>query len=326
MLYVVLPEEKTRKVSFYLAMEEFVARNVNDDDCLFYWQVEPSVVFGRNQLIGNEVNLDYCKAHGISFFRRKSGGGCIYADMGNIMFSFVTSGENVGLTFNRYINMMVLMLRRMGVKAAANGRNDIMVDGRKVSGNAFYHIPGRSIVHGTMLYDTDMENMVMSITPAGEKLKSNGVESVRQRVALLKDYMSVGIDGFKESVRRNLCDGEYCLSAQDVAEIEAIERREYLADSFVYGNEPRRTLTRRCRIDGVGTIEAYIEMKGETVRNVSLGGDFFALGDLDELLLARLRNVRLERQALAEALPERLDDVIMNLRKDDFIDMLVGEK
>ena len=147
MLYVTLPEEKTRKASFYLAMEEFVARNVLDDDCLFYWQVEPSVIFGRNQLIGNEVNLEYCKSHAIDIFRRKSGGGCVYADKNNVMFSFITGEENVGLTFNRYINMMVLMLKRMGVNASATGRNDIVVDGRKVSGNAFYHIPGRSIVN-----------------------------------------------------------------------------------------------------------------------------------------------------------------------------------
>ena len=179
-------------------MEEYVARALGGGDYLFYWQVEPSVVFGRNQLIANEVNVDYCRSHGIAMFRRKSGGGCVYADKDNVMFSFVTDGDNVNLTFNRYMNMMVLMLRKMGVDAVATGRNDIMVDGRKVSGNAFYHLPGRSIVHGTMLFDTDMENMVRSITPPGDKLQSNGVDSVRRRVALLKDYVDVGIDGFKQ--------------------------------------------------------------------------------------------------------------------------------
>lgn len=322
MLYITLPEEKIRKVSFYLAMEEFVARNVTADDCLFYWQVEPSVVFGRNQLIDNEVNVDYCRSHGIGMFRRKSGGGCVYADKDNVMFSFITGGDNVGLTFNRYIQMMVLMLRRMGVEATADGRNDILIDGRKVSGTAFYRIPGRNIVHGTMLFDTDMDNMTQSITPPGEKLESNGVDSVRRRVALLKDYINIGIDDFKADIRRTLCDGEYALTPADVVEIERLERDVYLSPDFIYGHEPRHTFTCRRRIDGVGEVEACIEMKGNVIRSVRLNGDFFATGDVDGGLLYCLRNIELTPEAVSQALPDRTEDFIMNLHKADFVSLL----
>ncbi len=325
MLYVALPEEKIRKVSFYLAMEEFVARNVTADDCLFYWQVEPSVVFGRNQLVSNEVNVDYCRSHGIGMFRRKSGGGCVYADNDNVMFSFITGGDNVGLTFNRYMQMMVLMLRRMGVEATADGRNDILIEGRKVSGTAFYHIPGRNIVHGTMLFDTDMDNMTRSITPPGEKLASNGVDSVRRRVALLKDYIDVSIDDFKADIRRTLCDGEHVLTQADVKEIERIEREVYLSPDFIYGNNPRHTLTRRRRIDGVGELEALIDVKGTVIKSVTLNGDFFVTGDVDGGLLACLNNVVLTREAVALALPDHTEDYIMNLRKEDFVDLLCGD-
>ncbi|MBM6674726.1 lipoate--protein ligase [Marseilla massiliensis] len=325
MLYVALPEEKIRKVSFYLAMEEFVARNVTADDCLFYWQVEPSVVFGRNQLVSNEVNVDYCRSHGIGMFRRKSGGGCVYADNDNVMFSFITGGDNVGLTFNRYMQMMVLMLRRMGVEATADGRNDILIEGRKVSGTAFYHIPGRNIVHGTMLFDTDMDNMTRSITPPGEKLASNGVDSVRRRVALLKDYIDVSIDDFKADIRRTLCDGEHVLTQADVEEIERIEREVYLSPDFIYGNNPRHTLTRRRRIDGVGELEALIDVKGTVIKSVTLNGDFFVTGDVDGGLLACLNNVVLTREAVALALPDHTEDYIMNLRKEDFVDLLCGD-
>lgn len=325
MLYVALPEEKIRKVSFYLAMEEFVARNVTADDCLFYWQVEPSVVFGRNQLVSNEVNVDYCRSHGIGMFRRKSGGGCVYADNDNVMFSFITGGDNVGLTFNRYMQMMVLMLRRMGVEATADGRNDILIEGRKVSGTAFYHIPGRNIVHGTMLFDTDMDNMTRSITPPGEKLASNGVDSVRWRVALLKDYIDVSIDDFKADIRRTLCDGEHVLTQADVEEIERIEREVYLSPDFIYGNNPRHTLTRRRRIDGVGELEALIDVKGTVIKSVTLNGDFFVTGDVDGGLLACLNNVVLTREAVALALPDHTEDYIMNLRKEDFVDLLCGD-
>ena len=325
MLYVALPEEKIRKVSFYLAMEEFVARNVTADDCLFYWQVEPSVVFGRNQLVSNEVNVDYCRSHGIGMFRRKSGGGCVYADNDNVMFSFITGGDNVGLTFNRYMQMMVLLLRRMGVEATADGRNDILIEGRKVSGTAFYHIPGRNIVHGTMLFDTDMDNMTRSITPPGEKLASNGVDSVRRRVALLKDYIDVSIDDFKTDIRRTLCDGEHVLTQADVEEIERIEREVYLSPDFIYGNNPRHTLTRRRRIDGVGELEALIDVKGTVIKSVTLNGDFFVTGDVDGGLLACLNNVVLTREAVALALPDHTEDYIMNLRKEDFVDLLCGD-
>lgn len=325
MLYVALPEEKIRKVSFYLAMEEFVARNITADDCLFYWQVEPSVVFGRNQLVSNEVNVDYCRSHGIGMFRRKSGGGCVYADNDNVMFSFITGGDNVGLTFNRYMQMMVLMLRRMGVEATADGRNDILIEGRKVSGTAFYHIPGRNIVHGTMLFDTDMDNMTRSITPPGEKLASNGVDSVRRRVALLKDYIDVSIDDFKADIRRTLCDGEHVLTQADVEEIERIEREVYLSPDFIYGNNPRHTLTRRRRIDGVGELEALIDVKGTVIKSVTLNGDFFVTGDVDGGLLACLNNVVLTREAVALALPDHTEDYIMNLRKEDFVDLLCGD-
>lgn len=325
MLYVALPEEKIRKVSFYLAMEEFVARNVTADDCLFYWQVEPSVVFGRNQLVSNEVNVDYCRSHGIGMFRRKSGGGCVYADNDNVMFSFITGGDNVGLTFNRYMQMMVLMLRRMGVEATADGRNDILIEGRKVSGTAFYHIPGRNIVHGTMLFDTDMDNMTRSITPPGEKLASNGVDSVRRRVALLKDYIDVSIDDFKADIRRTLCDGEHVLTQADVEEIERIEREVYLSPDFIYGNNPRHTLTRRRRIDGVGELEALIDVKGTVIKSVTLNGDFFVTGDVDGGLLACLNNVVLTREAVALALPDHTEDYIMNLRKEDFVDLLCDD-
>ena len=225
MKYIALPPIGVQRLSFYLAMEEYVARHLQEEgDCFFMWQVEPSVIFGRNQLIENEVNMDYCRAHHIQTYRRKSGGGCVYADMSNIMFSYITHDENVNFTFNRYINMVVLVLQQLGVNASTSGRNDVMIGNRKVSGNAFYHIPGRSIVHGTMLYDTNMQNMVGSITPTGKKLLSKGISSVRQRIALLKDYIPQSLEEFKTFVRQRLCQDERLLDLHDVESIREIEK------------------------------------------------------------------------------------------------------
>ena len=322
MKHVALPVEKVRRLSFYLAMEEYVARRIDEQDLFFMWQVEPSVIFGRNQLIENEVNLKFCRERGIKTYRRKSGGGCVYADMNNVMFSYITKDEAVGFTFNRYINMVVLVLQNLGVDAKASGRNDVMIGDRKVSGNAFYHIPGRSIVHGTMLYDTDMVNMVGAITPTDEKLLSKGVASVRQRIALLKDYINLDIEQFKTFVRNNLCQGEIVLNEEDIRGIEEIEK-DYLTDEFIYGNNPKYTIVRKRRIETVGDFEVRIEMKNGEIKGMVMLGDYFIVGDIDDTILRPLKGVRLEREALERALPEQLDTAILNLRKADFIDLLL---
>lgn len=323
MTYVSLPNTDTRRLSFYLAMEEFVARHTTIDEAFFMWQVTPSVIFGRNQLIDNEVNIDYCRQNDIQMFRRKSGGGCVYADLSNVMFSYITDDENITLTFNRYVNMVALTLCRMGIDAKATGRNDILIDGRKVSGNAFYHIPGRSIVHGTMLYDTDMRNMVAAITPSDEKLVSKGIQSVRQHIALLKDYTEMTLEEFKRFVKKNLCNEETTLSNEDIRQIETIEQ-EYLTDQFIYGRNPRYTIIRKGRIEGVGEIEVQLELKNNIIKGINTLGDYFITGDIDGAILKPLRNTPFDEAHIAAALPDRLDDTVMNLKKEEFIKLLLN--
>ncbi len=233
MKYVALPFQEPRRLSFYLAMEEFVARHTDEPDAFFMWQVEPSVIFGRNQVLENEVNVAYCREHGISLYRRKSGGGCVYADMDNLMLSFVTSEENVNFAFNRFVNMVLLVLRKLGIAATGTSHNDIMIGDRKVCGTACYHLEGRSIVHSTMLFDTNMEHMLHAITPSREKLEKKGIESVRQRITLLKDYTALdSVEALKALIRETLCEGERMLTASEVAGIEAIEAT-YLKEEFI---------------------------------------------------------------------------------------------
>ena len=232
MKYITLPFSGVRRLSFYLAMEEFVARRLDEPDCFFMWQVAPSVIFGRNQIVENEVNLDYCREHAISVYRRKSGGGCVYADMDNVMLSFITSEENVGFAFNRFVGMVLLVLRKMGIEATGTTHNDVMIGDRKVCGTACYHLEGRSIVHSTLLYDTNMDHMLHAITPGPEKLEKKGIQSVRQRITLLKDYTSLSLDEVKTLVRDTLCVGELMLSEAQVQEIEKLEET-YLKEDFI---------------------------------------------------------------------------------------------
>lgn len=274
-----------------------MAHHVDAADCFFMWQVEPSVIFGRNQVAEAEVNLDYCRRHGIRTFRRKSGGGCVYADMGNVMMSYVTRGESVGFTYNKYVTTLLLAFRRIGINATASGRNDILVDGGKVSGSAFYQTHGHSIVHGTLLYDTDMDNMTSAITPPSDKLQSKGVGSVRSRITLLKDHTVLSLGQLKDALRRQLCDGSVTLTPADIRSIEAIEA-EYMSANFIFGKNPPYTVARKQRIEGVGTVEARIDLRGNTIRNVCFKGDFLP----GEVPIERLENAL----AGAELTPARL--------------------
>ena len=236
MKYINLPDETQHRLCFYLAMEEYVAqRFVDDDDCFFMWQVEPTVIFGRHQVIENEVNIDYCKENGIQFYRRKSGGGCVYADRNNVMLSYVTRDDNVEKTFARYMALVADALSNiLHIDTVKTQNNDLLIGESKVSGNAIYHIPGKIIAHGTLLYDTVMKNMISAITPSCEKLQKHGVESVRQRITLLKDHTDMPLEEIKSKLRNYVCNSTVTLTEPDVEAIKEIEK-DYLRPEFIFG-------------------------------------------------------------------------------------------
>lgn len=226
---IVLPPAKDRSLVFFLAMEEYVARKI-EGDALFVWRVNPTVIIGRNQDLEAEVNLDCCRENRIEVVRRKSGGGCVYADKGNIMVSYVSGRGDVTEVFGRYLDAVTDCLRSLGLDAEKSGRNDVLVGGRKVSGNAFQMLPDRSIVHGTMLYSVDFDVLETAIRPPVEKLERHGIASVRQRVTNLSDHLDPqridSVEDLEEYMVRYFTDGEVVLTMDDVAEIERI------ADSY----------------------------------------------------------------------------------------------
>ena len=156
----------------------------------------------------------------------------MYADMDNLMLSFITTEENVNFAFNRFVNMVLLVLRKMGIEATGTQHNDIMIGDRKVCGTACYHVGNRSIVHSTMLYDTNMEHMLNAITPGPEKLEKKGIQSVRQRITLLKDYTSLTLEEVKTLIRDILCIGERMLTAYEVETVKRLEQ-SYLREDFI---------------------------------------------------------------------------------------------
>lgn len=222
---IVLPDKNDRSLAFWLAMEEFVAKSV-EEEAFFVWRVAPTVIIGRNQVLEAEVNLDYCRSHGVKVVRRKSGGGCVYADRDNIMISYVSKRGEVAEIFERYLSGLTSCLCSLGLKAEKSGRNDILVEGRKVSGNAFHQLPDRSIVHGTLLYDTDFDALQEAIRPPVEKLQRHGVASVRQRVGNLKEHLAqtsiASVEDLERFIIAYFCDGEMLLPEESVTEIEAL--------------------------------------------------------------------------------------------------------
>lgn len=240
-----------KRLVWYLAAEEYFAKNIQTlqqgfgkgaenakDICglFFTWIVTPTVIFGRHQVMQNEVNVAFCQTNGIAMYRRKSGGGCVYADEGNLMISYISPSSHSEQVFQNYLDRMSDCLRRMGYDAVKSTHNDIMVGEYKVSGNACFALPNATIVHGTMLYDVNFEMLQQSITPSQEKLAKHGVQSVRQRVKNLKNIANAldwqSTQALAQKIKEFWCNQTYIPTEKDLQEIDKIEQ-EYLDPAFI---------------------------------------------------------------------------------------------
>lgn len=328
MKYILLPKPDTiHQLPFYFAIEEYVARHYTDDDYFMGWRVNPTVMLGRNQLIDNEVNTDYCKEHKIDIFRRKSGGGCIYADKGCIQFSYISRAVNANKAFADYMQRMADLLKGLKIDAQLSGRNDILINGTKVSGCAFYQLSNRSVLHNSLLFDTQLDHLSNALTPAKEKLQSKGVASVRQRVTNVSTYTQLDILAFMDYVRQEMCGTEVLeLTEEDMKEVAEIEK-ELSSDDFVYGKNPKYSLVRKHRFEGVGTLEAHIELKNNIIESINMVGDYFLLGDIDHDFLSLLKGCEFTREAVEGRLEDiDLSTIIRGLKLRQFLRLLFGRE
>ena len=328
MKYILLPKPDTiHQLPFYFAVEEYVARHYTNDDYFMGWRVNPTVMLGRNQLIDNEVNTDYCKEHKIDIFRRKSGGGCIYADKGCIQFSYISRAVNANEAFAAYMQRMADLLKGLKIDAQLSGRNDILIDDTKVSGCAFYQLSNRSVLHNSLLFDTQLDHLSNALTPAKEKLQSKGVASVRQRVTNVATYTQLDILNFMVYVRQEMCGKEVIeLTEEDMKGIAEIEK-ELSSDDFVYGKNPKYSLVRKHRFEGIGTLEAHIELKNNIIGSINMVGDYFLLGDIDHDFLSLLKGCEFTREAVEERLDGiDLSTIIRGLKLRQFLRLLFGRE
>jgi len=272
------------------------------EQALLLWQTEPTIVVGRYQNTLAEINLPYVQANGIRVVRRLSGGGAIYSDRGNWMYSFLTEGAG-SIDFRAGVGPVIEALQALGVPVEFGGRNDIILEGRKISGTAQYQRQGRTVHHGTLLFDSNVDHMIAATTVDPQKLESKGIASVRSRVVNLKDYLpQYTVERFRDAMLTQLHRGGsvYTPTEADLARIEAIADEKFRGWENVYGRDPRCTLEKSKRFPG-GRVTLQLSLKGNRITEAALLGDFFADEAADHIAEALVGCV-LDRAAVEAAL------------------------
>jgi lipoate-protein ligase A len=292
-----------------LALEEYLMRNVRpDDDILLFYINAPSIIIGRNQNTLEEINQTYVREHDIKVVRRLSGGGAVYHDLGNLNFSFITPNikENVH-NFRKFTEPVVQVLREMGVPAEVGGRNDILADGRKISGNAQYIAAQRMVSHGTLLFDTDLSQVAEALNVKMSKIESKGIKSVRSRVANISEFLTetMTTEEFRARVLRGLFGGvddfeQHALTAQDWQAARDLSEERYRQWEWNYGGSPAYNVQKTHRFP-IGEVDARIDVQRGIISGITFFGDFFGREDVSALA-ALLVGVRYDEQHLAQAL------------------------
>ena len=292
---------------FNMAFDEFCLEQLKADEPVFYlWQNRPSVIIGLNQSAYAEVNLPYLREKGIVLARRVTGGGAVYHDLQNLNYTITGRIRDLETDYPAYIETMARALRQLGVPAEVSGRNDILVDGRKCSGYAKRVSKDRLMIHGTLMYDVDIDTLTQVLAVPGSKLSAAGVSSVRSRVANLKEYLPQfgDIQAFQVALQALLAqdDGEIRLTETQLAQIEADAAAKYRTWEWVYGHSPAAAF-RVGRKFACGRVEASFSLKAGCIDHLRFSGDF--LGNLPpDRIAASLQGCRFTREAIAERLSE----------------------
>lgn len=292
-------------VCSHLAAEYYFATEKKLDDTLFVlWRSRPTLVVGRFQNTHEEINLRYVEEQGIDVVRRMSGGGTVYQDGGGLQFAFIDYGADRGIDFTTYLTPVVQALRAEGVDASFNGRNDLVVGGRKFSGNAQYRLKGTTVHHGTLLFDTDIAAMVAATAVDPYKIESKSIKSVRERVVNLREYLPhMTRDDFRDRMADAILGRKavsMTLDAEDEARIAAVTEEVFRPAAFRFGRNPRFDTTRVGRFVG-GKVEVSLSVEKDVICAASVSGDFFASCDT-EVLVEALIGLPYRRDAVAEAL------------------------
>ncbi|MGM9753418.1 MAG: lipoate--protein ligase [Candidatus Cryptobacteroides sp.] len=303
---------------YNMAFEAWCLKNLPEGESYFYlWKNAPAVIIGENQNAYAEVNLDYLSANGVCLARRTTGGGAVYHDLNNLNYSFI--GEDVSA------QPMVDALQSLGVPAQLTGRNDIFVDGHKVSGYARRVECGRELVHGTLLFDVDLGALQKALDTPLSKMKAKGVKSVRSVVANLKDYLPqcVDADAFKQALLDYFAPQlqPYRLSEEQLARIDALCSSKFATREWNLGKSPEATFFHKAKF-ACGTVEVEVLINSGIIEQIGFAGDF--LGSRSALELAeKLRGLPFDRPVVADALKkEGVENYFDALSAEDLLPLI----
>ena len=308
-----------------MAFDEFVLENLPLDEPVFYlWRNAPSVIIGLNQSAYAEVNLPYLESKGIALARRVTGGGAVYHDLQNLNYTIVGKSRDLNADYPDYLHFVVNALRELGVPAELSGRNDIMVDGRKCSGYAKRVWKDRLMVHGTLMFDVDLETLREVLSVPGSKMAASGISSVRSKVANLREYLPRFCDvlALKDALHGILAgaDTEVTLDASQQEAIDRMADGKFRTWDWIYGKSPEAQF-RTSRKFACGTVELSWSVRHGLLEDVHFGGDF--LGNLSaEGLAARLNGIRFERDSILSALSQvRVSDYFDGLEAESLVEL-----
>lgn len=315
-----------------LAIEEYILTHldINESYLLFYIN-GPSIIIGRNQNTIEEINTEYVEKNNVIVVRRMSGGGAVYHDLGNLNYSFITKdeGNNLQDNFKKFTKPVIDALRNLGANADLMGRNDIEIDGKKVSGTAQYATGGRMYTHGTLMLNSDLDNVGKALKPKKEKIESKGVKSVRARVGNISDFIHkpMTVEDFRQFILESVFQQEggevkeYVLTDDDWEKIHEISKNKYQTWEWNYGKSPKFDIQHSHRFP-VGTIDVRLDVAKGVIKNAKIYGDFFGWGEVADIE-RKLINVRYEKAALEEALNDvDIQHYFGNIEKDEFIQLI----
>ena len=316
-----------------LALEEYALRNFGEsEDYLLFYINGPSIIIGRNQNTLEEINDEYVRENGIHVVRRMSGGGAVYHDEGNLNFSFITNYKKENLhNFKKFTKPVIQVLKEMGVNAELSGRNDILAEGRKISGNAQFSTGKRMFSHGTLLFNSELEEVTRALDVKMSKIESKGHKSVRSRVANISEFLNE--DMSVSEFRQNLLDGlyrerdkflTYHLTDDEWEAVHELKDEKYGNWDWNFGRSPDFNIQRTKRFP-VGEIDLRLDVEKGHIQNLKIYGDFFGKEPVDEIE-EMLKEVRYEPSDIEIALNGiDVKEYFGDVEKAEFLGLVYGE-
>lgn len=313
---------------FNIATDEYILKYLKED-CFMLWRNNNAIIVGKYQNTLAEINYDYVKANNIAVVRRISGGGAVYHDLGNLNFSFVKSGEDSNLTdFKKFTQPIVDVIKSLGIDARFEGKNDLMIDGKKFSGNAAHIYKNRILHHGTILYAAEMRNVSEALKINPVKYQDKAVKSVPKRVTNITEHLKtpLSLEAFTQQLMNHVLsiypDSKlYTFTPDDIKIINQLKNEKYSTQEWNYGKSPEYSFKKAIRTKG-GLLEMNLEAKNGIIENIKIYGDFFSelgIEPIENNLINIAHNENTIRQALA---PINIDKHLSNITLDDLIEAM----